>query len=162
QVSFTDRWPLQPTMVFEREYHPNLAMSLSEKRDLLSQPSALVAWMYEPRRRQLVGDTYGVSVQAVLAEEDKEGQEELRPFEGRCALYIYSTTILPPYRRAGLGRILKAYLLGRAFEAGYHYAVGHAGPGASIALNQAFGAKLGRSHANWYDTGECYRFYVQK
>jgi len=34
--------------------------------------------------------------------------------------------------------------------------------GASVALNRRFGAALRRRHANWYGTGEPYRFYVRK
>ena len=123
---------------------------------------ALKVWMYEPHRRQLIGETYGVPVQAVLAEEDNEGKADLRPFARQRALYVYSTTILRPYEGRGRGAILKAYLLGRAFEAGYRWVVGHAKEGASVALNRRFGAALRRRHANWYGTGEPYRFYVRK
>lgn len=149
-------------MVFEHRYHQNLAMTLIEKRAVLREPGALAIWMYEPGRRRLVGETYGVPVQRVLAEDEPEGQDELRPFAKERALYVYSTTILSQYERGGLGAILKAYLLGRAFGAGYRCVVGHAKEGASVALNRRFGAELGRRHANWSDTGEPYRFYVLK
>ena len=59
-------------------------------------------------------------------------------------------------------KILKAYVLGRAFEAGYQWVVGHAKEGASVALNRFFGAKLLRRHVNWSDTGDAYRFYELK
>ncbi|PYN72825.1 MAG: hypothetical protein DMD96_33990 [Candidatus Rokuibacteriota bacterium] len=58
--------------------------------------------------------------------------------------------------------ILKAYVLGRAFEAGYQWVVGHAKEGASVGLNLRFGAELRRRHANWSGTGDPYRFYVLK
>ncbi len=150
-------------MVFERRYHPNLAMPLSEKRDVLRERGALVVWMYDPGPpRRLIGETYGVPVKAVLAEEDEEGKEDLRPFAKKRALYVYSTTVLPEYEDRGFGRIVKAYLLGRAVEAGYRWVVGHAKEGPSVALNLRFGAKLGRRHANWADTGEPYQFYMLK
>jgi len=161
-IAFTDRWPLQETMVFERRYHPNLAMSLDEKRDVLRERGALTVWMYEPGRRQLIGESYGVPVQTVLAEEVDEGKADLRPFAKSRALYLYSTTILRQYEGKGLGRVLKAYVLGRAFEAGYRWVVGHAREGASVALNRSFGAELRRCHTNWYGTDERYWFYVQR
>jgi len=162
RLAFTDRWPLRETMVFERRYHQELAMSLADKRDLLQERDVLAVWMYVPgpRRRRLIGETYGVPVQAVLADEDPEGRADLRPFANRRAFYVFSTTILLQYEGRGLGAILKAYLLGRALEAGYQWVVGHAKEGASVALNRRFGAELRRRHPNWYGTGEPYRFYV--
>jgi hypothetical protein len=62
----------------------------------------------------------------------------------------------------GLGKVLKAYLSGRAYQAGYRWVVGHAKESASVALNQGFGAQLGQRHANWVDTGDPYRFYSSK
>lgn len=147
-------------MVFERRYHPELAMSLAEKRDLLHERDALTVSMYEPGRRRLIGESYGVPVQAVLAEEDNEGKADLRPFAKRRALDVYSTTILKRYEDEGFGKILKAYVLGRAFEAGYRWVVGHAKEGGSVALNRRFGAEIRRRHANWFGTGDPYRFYV--
>jgi GNAT superfamily N-acetyltransferase len=105
-------------------------MSLAEKRDLLHEPGALAVWMYAPGRRpRLIGETYGVPVQAVLAEEEPEGKEDLRPFAKRRAFYVYSTTISPKYGGKGLGAILKAYVIGRVFETGYRWVVGHAKEG---------------------------------
>jgi hypothetical protein len=163
RVAFTDHWALRETMVFERRYHWGLAMSLADKRDLLRERGAIAVWMYEPgRRRRLIGESYGVPVEAVLREEDDEGTADLRPFAKRKALYVYSTTILERLEDHGLGKILKAYLLGRAFEAGYRWVVGHAREGGSVALNLRFGAELRQRHRNWYGTGEAYRFYVLK
>jgi GNAT superfamily N-acetyltransferase len=162
RVAFTDRWPLRETMVFERRYHPELAMPFADKRDLLQERDVIAVWMYVPGRRRLIGETYGVSVQKVLADEDPEGKADLRLFAKRRAFYVFSTTILPQYEGRGLGAILKAYLLGRAFGAGYRWVVGHAKEGASVALNQRFGAVFRRRHANWYGTGDPYRFYVLK
>ncbi len=163
RVAFTDRWPLQETMVFERRYHPELAMSLADKRDLLNERDALAVWMYVPGpRRRLIGESYGVPVQAALADEEPEGKADLRPFAKSRAFYVYSTTILRQYEDRGLGAILKAYVLGRAFEAGYRWVVGHAKEGASVALNQRFGAEVRRRHAHWSGNGDPYQFYVLK
>jgi len=163
QLAFTDRWPLRETLVFEDRYHPNLAMDLRDKRELLGEPGAVPVWMYEPGPpRRPIGETYGVPVPVVLAEEDDEVKEDLRPFAKARALYVYSTTVLPEYEGRGFGQIIKAYLRGRARGAGYRWVVGHAKEGASVALNLRFGAKLGRRHPNWSDTGEPYRFYSLK
>jgi GNAT superfamily N-acetyltransferase len=162
-VAFTDRWrPLRDTMVFERRYHRQLAMSLAEKRDLMRERGLVAVWMYAPgRRRRLLGESYGIPVRAVLAEDDDgEGDEDLLPFAKEGALYVYSTTVVRRYEGRGLGTILKAYVLGRAFEAGYRWVVGHAREGASVALNVRFGTELRQRHANWYGTGDAYRFYV--
>src|SRR3989442_12420257 len=119
--------------------------------------------MYEPGgRRRLIGESYGVPVQAVLAEDGPEGKADLRPFVKSRALYVYSTTVLEQYENKGFGKILKAYLLGRAFEAGYQWVVGHAKEGLSVALNRRFGAKFRARHANWADTGEPHRCYGLK
>ena len=161
RMAFTDRWPLRQTMLFERRYHPNLRMSLAGKREMLRERGAIAVWMYAPgRRRRLIGESYGIPVRAVLAEDDGDGDADLLPFAKERALYVYSTTILKRYEDDGLGKILKAYLLGRAFEAGYRWIVGHAKEPASVALNLRFGAGLGRRYPNWYGTGDAYRFYA--
>jgi hypothetical protein len=62
-------------------------------------------------------------------------QRDLRPFAKRRAFYVFSTTSLRQYEDRGLGAILKAHILGRAFEAGYGWVVGHAKEGGGVALN---------------------------
>jgi GNAT superfamily N-acetyltransferase len=158
-VGFTDRWNLRTTMVFEGVYHPNLRMSLAEKRHVVEEPTALCVWMYDRRRRALIGETYGVPA-SIAFEEHDEGAVDAGPYVGRPALYVLSTTILPRFQGRGFGKIIKAYHLGRAAQAGYRVVIGHAREGASCALNVAFGAVLGRRHPDWYGTGEPYRFYV--
>jgi GNAT superfamily N-acetyltransferase len=158
-LGFTDRWPLRATMAFERVYHPNLRMSLAEKREILQEPGTLQVWMYDIRRRRLIGETYGVPLPAAFTDGD-EGATDVQRFLGQRALYVFSTTILPRFQQRGYGTILKAYLLGRAAQAGYRVVLGHAREGASCALNVRFGAALGRRHPDWYDTGAAYRFYV--
>jgi GNAT superfamily N-acetyltransferase len=161
RLAFTDRWPLRATMIFERTYHRNLRMSFEDKRKLLSTRNSIVVWMYEPESRRLIGETYGVPIDAALGDVD-EATSDLQRFAKTRTLYVYSTTILPRYQGMGFGKILKAYLLGRAFQAGYRVLIGHARQGPSVALNVHFGAELRGRHANWYKTGEAYWFYVLK
>lgn len=158
-LGFRDRWPLRATMRFERVYHPALRMSLADKRATFAEPGALAVWMYDAGRRALIGETYGVPAAAVVGD-DQEGAADVAPFVRRPALYVLSMTILPGFQGQGYGTILKAYLLGRAVQAGYEIAIGHAREGASAALNVKFGARLGTRHPDWYGTGEAYRFYV--
>ena len=89
-------------MAFEREYHPNLRLTLAEKRDLLRH--AVVIWMFDGGT--LVGETYGIAL---------DGRFEAPP---GCpadpqAIYCYSTTVLRRYKNQGYGRILKAAFIGR-------------------------------------------------
>ena len=45
-------------MAFEREYHPNLRLTLPEKQHLLKR--AIVMWMFEGGH--LIGETYGITL----------------------------------------------------------------------------------------------------
>jgi len=156
-LRFAQRWDVPQTLVFEREcFHPNLRMTLSEKRELLRD--ALVFWMHDGRA--LIGETYGSAIAAALDEDaEEEGHVDLLPYRHRQAIYVYSTAIRPRWQGKGLSKILKAYFLGRAAQAGYRIAVGHAKEGRSSALNELFGARLLTRHPNWYGTGEPYWFY---
>src|SRR2546425_11658222 len=145
-------------MAFERLFHPNLRMTLAEKRELLGVRGAITVWMVNATNGALVGEVYGVPIADALDDVD-EGTPDLKPYRGRKAMYVYSTAILRRHQRKGLGRILKAYHLGRIAQAGYEIVIGHALHPASCALNASFGAQLGASHPNWYDTRELYRFY---
>src|SRR5713226_6174006 len=99
RLAFTSRWPISSTMKFERSFHPNLRLSLRDKRELLRQ--ALVVWLYEADRRFLIGETYGVRVTRKEVEESDEASPDLRAFIGRKAIYVYSTAILPRFRGQG-------------------------------------------------------------
>jgi hypothetical protein len=147
-ITFRFHYPIARTMAFEREYHPNLRLSLPEKRWLLRD--AITIWMFD--RGKLVGETYGIPL---------GGRGELPEGCPRDpdAIYCYSTTILGKYKHKGYGRILKAAFIGRVAR-DFRKIYGHARPGASQALNKSFGARLGRTYKNWYNTGEDYRSYV--
>jgi hypothetical protein len=135
-------------MAFEKEHHKNLRFTLSEKRSLLRH--AITIWMFD--HGKLVGETYGTPL---------DGEEEIPegcPKDSH-SIYCYSTTILGMYKQRGYGKILKAAFIGRVSR-DFRRIYGHARPGGSQALNKLFGARLGRTYKNWYETGEDYRIYV--
>jgi hypothetical protein len=147
-ITFRSHYPIHLTMAFELEYHPNLRLTLPEKQHLLKH--AITVWMLE--NDKLVGETYGVGLDGRF--EMPEGC----PIDP-LAIYCYSTTILGKYKNRGYGKILKANFIGRVSR-DFNKIYGHARPGPSQRLNQSFGAKLGKTHKNWYNTGEDYRAYV--
>jgi len=148
-ITFRFHYPIERTMAFEREYHPNLRLQLPEKRDLLMGRSAITIWMLVDGK--LAGETYGVPSGA---------KEEMPGFpRDPEAIYCYSNTILRKYQGKGYGAILKAAFIGRVSR-DFKRIYGHARPGASQALNKKFGARMGKTYKNWFDTGEDYRVYV--
>jgi len=148
-ISFRFHYPIERTMEFEREYHPNLRLTLPEKRELLK--SAITIWMLEDGK--LVGETYGVRW---------GGKDDMIGFpRDPQAIYCYSNTILGKYQGKGYGAILKAAFIGRVSR-DFKRIYGHARPGASQALNRKFGARMGKTYKNWFGTGEDYRIYVLK
>jgi hypothetical protein len=146
-ITFRSKYPISRTMVFEREYHKNLRLTLPEKRDLLRR--AIVIWMFEGGK--LVGETYGISL---------DGADDLPGCpRDRRSIYCYSNTILGKYKGKGYGSLLKAAFIGRVSR-DFRRIYGHARPGASQALNRKFGARFLSTHRNWFQTGEDYRLYV--
>ena len=156
-LAFARKWDLKQTMAFEAVYHPNLQMSLREKIALLKEAECV--WLYDAVTQVLIGETYGLPVKKAF-DEDEEGFADIRPYRNRKAIYVFSTTILPGFQDKGLGRILKAFFLGVALQAGFPLVLGHARSGASVHLNEAFGASIGTAHPDWFDTGETYYFYT--
>jgi hypothetical protein len=146
-ITFRSTYPIERTMAFEREYHPNLRLTLPEKQHLLQR--AIVIWMFE--RGRLVGETYGIPL---------DGQDEMPgcPRDPH-SIYCYSNTILGKHKGKGYGSILKAAFIGRV-SPHFHRIYGHARPGASQALNKKFGARFLHTHRNWFQTGEDYKSYV--
>jgi hypothetical protein len=148
-ITFHFHYPIERTMAFEKEYHPNLRLKLDEKRDLLLMRSAISIWMFDGSR--LVGETYGVPW---------NGKDDLIGFpRDPEAVYCYSNTILSKYQGKGYGAILKATFIGRVSR-DFKRIYGHARPGPSQELNKKFGAKMGKTYKNWFGTGEDYRIYV--
>src|SRR5262245_21793927 len=103
-------------MVFERLFHPNLRLTLAEKRELLAMRGAITVWMFNASSGALIGEVYGTPIADALRDLD-EGTPDLEPYRGRKAFYVYSTAILRRYQEEGLGRVLKAYHLGRIAQA---------------------------------------------
>ena len=46
-ITFQFHYPIERTMAFEIEYHPNLRLTLADKRDLLQTRSAVSIWMFD-------------------------------------------------------------------------------------------------------------------
>jgi GNAT superfamily N-acetyltransferase len=147
-ITFRFRYPIERTMAFEKEYHPNLRLTVSEKREVLR--GAITIWLFNDGR--LAGETYGVPL------DGRAGLPEGCPRDPH-SIYCYSNTILHRYQGQGFGRILKAAFIGRVSR-DFRNIYGHARPGASQALNRSFGAEFLRTYKNWYGTGEDYRLYV--
>ena len=98
-----------------------------------------------------VGETYGVPW---------GGTEEMAGLpRDPHAIYCFSNTILRKYQGKGYGASLKAAFIGRVSR-DFKRIYGHARPGASQALNKKFGARLGKTYQNWFETGEDFRMYV--
>jgi hypothetical protein len=148
-ITFRFHYPIERTMAFELEYHPNLRLKLPEKRDLLLGKSAITIWMLVDGK--LAGETYGVP---------SGGKDDMLGFpRSSDAIYCYSNTILGKFQGQGYGAILKAAFIGRVSR-DYKCIYGHARPGASQELNKKFGAKMGKTYKDWFGTGEDYRIYV--
>ncbi len=158
-LAFARGWDLTETMIFEELYHENLRLSLEEKRKLLERGEFV--WLYRAGTQELIGESYGVPVRDAF-EDDEEGFEDVQPYLDEKAIYVFSTTILPTFQRRGLGKILKAFLLGVASQAGFEIVIGHARSGASMQLDRTFGAETGVAHQDWYGSGETYYFYTLK
>ena len=144
-------------MAFEAVYHPNLRLSLAEKIAELEEAECV--WLYDATTQELIGETYGLPVKDAF-DKDDEGFADVRPYWNRKAIYVFSTTILPKFQNRGLGKILKAFFLGVASQAGFPLVLGHARNGWSVGLNETFGAQIGKAHPDWYGTGETYYFYT--
>jgi len=156
-LAFARRWDLSETMLFEAVYHETLRVSLKKKIELFE--SAECVWLYDAGTQELIGESYGVPVRDAFKPHEQEGFEDIQPYLDRKAFYVFSTTILPRFQGRGLGKILKALMLGVVSQAGFEIVLGHARSGASLQLNRAFGAEIGVAHPNWYGSGETYYFY---
>lgn len=157
-LAFARNWDLSKTMPFEAVYHENLRLSLKDKKELLGRGECV--WLYDASTQELIGETYGFPVREAFNIIKGEGFDDVQPYWDQKAIYICSTTILPKFQGRGLGRVLKAFLLGVASQAGFRIVLGHARSGASVQLNEAFGAKISTVHHDWYGSGETYYFYT--
>jgi ribosomal protein S18 acetylase RimI-like enzyme len=75
-----------------------------------------------------------------------------KPRAGSRSLYIATTGILPKYRGAGCGQLMKAWQIAYARLHGYKRLLTHtrAGNAPMIALNERFGFRIVRSVPGYY------------
>jgi GNAT superfamily N-acetyltransferase len=157
-LSFAREWDLDETMAFEAVYHENLRLSREVKRELLARCGCV--WLCDAATRELIGETYGCALDENLDLIDGPGAADVSAFRDQRAVYVLSTTILPPFQGQGLGKVLKAFFLGIVSQAGFSLVLGHAREGRSVRLNRAFGAEIRRAHPDWGGSGETYFFYT--
>jgi len=148
-VTFRTRMPVAETMRFEHVYEDVLQLDVEAKASILDVGYG--AWLFVDGR--LAGETYGIS--PALLDEDVDDVPERDP----TWLYCYSTTILPEFRGHGLSKILVAYSIGQAREAGFTTIVGHATSPAMVAVRSFFGASFGAVHQGWFGTERVAHFY---
>lgn len=148
KLEFRRDLPVEQTMAFEALFHDNLAFDREEKADLLAD-SSVKLWLLVDGI--LAGETYGMAVPDI-----GEELEGCQAYQRDDVFYVYSIAILPEFQGKGLAKILKAYSLGMIFGEGFKAVIDHAHEGASLHLNQLFGARVISEHRNWYETGETY------
>ena len=136
-ITFTNVEP-EDTQAFEDQYEEKLQMDEYEKQEVLF--GGFSVWMYVDG--VLAGEAYGKLVKDM--DEEIEDREALSD-----AFYIYSFTILPAFQKAGLGKILFAYMLGRL--QGMKVVMHATSPG-MVRLGELFGFSKGAVHDGWYNT----------
>lgn len=148
-VTFSDSVPLAESMCFEDVYEENLRLDRGEKQTIIDD--AIAVWMFVDGA--LAGETYGISPRKL--------DEPIEDYDGggHGVIYCFSTTMLPSFRRKGLGKILKAFWLGRCKESGFEKVIGHATSPAMVEVNRFFGATFGAIHRGWYGTRRVAHFY---
>lgn len=163
KIKFTDDVSLEDSVVFERVYPENLQWDIEEKQELKDDGVEFL-YMIDAETGDLIGEAYFIPLDTMEDWPPDEEQKEdgLEPYYGKNAMYAFSTTILPQYQGKGYGRILKSYCLGLWKGRGFDLAVGHARDGASLGLQESFGAKSIARFDDWYGTGETYNLYLQK
>jgi hypothetical protein len=132
-------------MVFEKLFPSSLQNGIREKRKLFKCQRFTVFMFIDGK---LAGEIYGMEPQ--YSPEQIEGCAR---YEGKQAIYIYSTGILKQFQGLGLSKVLKAYFHGLVFGARYDLIIGHATTPQMLDINKAFGARVVQEFQNWYDTG---------
>jgi GNAT superfamily N-acetyltransferase len=163
KIKFTNDVSIEDSLVFEKVYPENLQWNLESKQELKDDGTEFL-YMVDGDTGELIGEAYFLPLDTMEDWDADEEQTEdgLGPWYGKNCIYPFSTTILEKFQGKGFGKLLKSYCLGLWKARGYDYAVGHARDGASIGLQQYFGAEVIGSFPNWYQTGECYSLYLQK
>lgn len=149
KIEFRRECLVEETLKFDALYEESLRLDLEEKREDLR--GAFSTFLFVDGG--IAGEIYGKRV--------KDLEEEI-PDLGRVSpewIYCYSTTILPQYRGKGLGKILKAFWLGKV-SSETTYVVGHSTSAEIKAINEFFGAEhFLPSHKDWFDSGREAWFY---
>ena len=162
-IKFTKEVSIEDSLVFEKVYPENLQWGLSDKEQL-KEDGVEFLYMVDGETGSLIGEAYYIPLDEMKDWEPDEEQTEdgLNDWYGKNAMYPFSTTILTDFQGKGYGKLLKSYCLGLWKSMGYDFAVGHARDGASLKLQEYFGAKVIDKFSNWYQTGEIYNLYLQK
>lgn len=163
RIKFTKDISLEDSLVFEKVYPENLQWDLESKQELKDDGTEFL-YMVDGENGALIGEAYFLPLDIMEDWDPDEEQLEdgLGPWYGKNAIYPFSTTILSEYQNKGYGKMLKAYCLGLWKARGYDYAVGHARDGASLSLQEFFGAEVVNQFDNWYNCNEVYYLYMQK
>ena len=163
KIKFTNDVSLEDSLVFEKVYPENLQWDLDGKQELKDDGTEFL-YMVDADTGELIGEAYFLPLDTMedWPADEEQAEDGLGPWDGKNAIYPFSTTILPKFQGKGLGKILKSYCLGLWKARGYDYAVGHARDGASTGLQESFGAEVIGRFDNWYGTHESYNLYLQK
>lgn len=161
-IKFTNDVSLEESLVFESVYPDNLQWDLAGKQELKDDGTEFL-YMIDGNTGELIGEAYFLPLDTMeeWPADDEQVEDGLGPWYWKNCIYAFSTTILKSYQGNGYGKILKAYCLGLWKARGYDYAIGHARDGASMGLQEYFGAKVIAHFDNWYQTGETYNLYLQ-
>jgi GNAT superfamily N-acetyltransferase len=162
-IKFTNEVALEDSLVFEKVYPENLQWNLEDKTGLKDDGVEFL-YMVDGDTGALIGEAYFIVMDDMedWPPDEEQPEDGLGPYYGQNAMYAFSTTILPAYQGKGYGRLLKSYCLGLWKGRGFELAVGHARDGASLSLQEFFGAEVVSRFDNWYQTGETYNLYLQK
>jgi GNAT superfamily N-acetyltransferase len=128
-----------PTMVFERE-HPR-QLRWDDKYKL---------WMLQDNDK-----CQGIW----LRDKEKLVAEIILTWESDNVIHADSITVLPEYRRQGLGTKLVSLSLQWAENMGFNTFLGEARMGSSWEMFKNIGASAICMHKNWQGTGEEYMFF---
>ena len=163
RIKFTNDVSLEDSLVFESIYPENLQWDLEGKQELKDDGTEFL-YMVDGDTGALIGEAYFLPLDTMeeWPADEEQAEDGLGPWYGKNAIYPFSTTILTEYQNKGYGKLLKSYCLGLWKARGYDYAVGHARDGASMKLQEYFGAEVVETFDNWFLTGETYYLYSQK
>jgi len=128
-----------PTLVFEKEHHKNIRWDNKYK-----------LWMLEENNK-----CQGIWIK----EKDKLVGEIILSWDSSNVLAIESITVLPDYRRKGIGTTLVEKALDWGEGSGYQFLIGEAKISDSWQLFSKMGALSILTYKNWSDTGDDYMFF---